>query len=288
MKRLTTSLLLLLFACAAQTMAQPRSHDHSHHQSAPPPEQDPPAAASAAASTEPAHAADLHFDPAEMQTVRAQLRRENGGMRTGMAMLDQFETTFSDEGEGYAWNAQGWYGGDLHRFWFRSEGEGEFGDALEDAELQLLYGRAISPYFDLQAGLRQQHTPEADRTELALGIQGLAPYWFEVNAAAFLSSEGDLRARAESEYDLRLTQRLILQWHGELNLAARDIPELELDSGITSIEVGLRLRYEFSRRFAPYVGVQWFETSGFSDDSMGIRRKDSNATQILVGLRAWY
>ena len=241
-----------------------------------PSEAPPPAAATAG----PAHAADLYFDPAQMQKIREVMRAENGAMRTGMAMLDQLETTFSDDAEGYAWNALGWYGGDINRFWWKTEGEGEFGDALEEAELQLLYGRAISPYFDLQAGLRQEYTPDEDRTDLVLGIQGLAPYWFEVNATAFLSSEGELRARAESEYDLRMTQRLILQLHAEVNLSAEDIPELDLSSGITSAEIGVRLRYESSRRFAPYVGVQWAHTSGVTDDS--------NDAQFMIGLRAWY
>lgn len=319
--------MLAMIAFGARALAQPQTHDHSNHeqqeQIAPdphaghrmpgmartdphaghdmtsasmpeietsadnpgrPPEAPPPAAASGG----PVHAADLYFDPAVMQEARTLLRAENGAMRTGAAMLDEFETTIGDDEESYAWDAQGWYGGDIKRFWWKSDGEGDFGDALEEAELQLLYGRAFSPYFDLQAGMRQVYTPDADRSDLVLGIQGLAPYWFEIDVAAFLSNEGELRARAESEYDLRVTQRLILQLHAELNLSAEDIPELAISSGITSVEVGLRLRYEFSRRFAPYAGIQWTGTNGYTSETIGTVRKDSDETRFVIGLRAWY
>ncbi|MDX2275093.1 MAG: copper resistance protein B [Hyphomonadaceae bacterium] len=235
-----------------------------------------------------ANAADLHFDPALMARARQQLIAENGGMRTYAIIIDQLEAGFDDDGETYSWHAQGWYGGDIHRFWWKSEGEGAFENEIEDAELQLLYSRAVTPYFDLQAGVRQSHLDGEDRTDLVFGVQGLAPYWFEIGATAFVSTDGDLTARAEAEYDLRLTQKLILQPSAELNLAAQDIPDLDIGAGFTDAEVGLRLRYEFSRRFAPYVGVEWTSALGDTRDIREAHGEDTQSTRALIGLRALF
>ena len=183
------------------------------------------AAAPAEAGAGPANGADLHYDPAVMARAREKLRVENGEVITHAIILDRLEATSSDGAEGYAWDAQGWYGGDINRFWWKSEGEGAFDGDVEHAELQLLYSRAVTPYFDLQGGVRQTYRPEGDRTDLVLGVKGLAPYWFEVDGALFVSNEGELTARARAEYDLRLTQRLILQPRAEVTLSAQEIPE---------------------------------------------------------------
>ena len=155
----------------------------------------------------------------------------------------------TDSGEdGYVWEAQAFYGGDIHRFVIKTEGEGEFGGALENAEIQALYGRAIGPFFDLQAGLRLDLEPDT-RGHLVIGVQGLAPYMFHLDGALFLSDRADLTARLEGEYDQRLTQRLIVQPRAEVELAAQDIPERGIGAGITKFEVGLRLRYEVQQEF---------------------------------------
>ncbi|WP_374516184.1 copper resistance protein B, partial [Brevundimonas sp.] len=117
---------------------------------------------------------------------------------------------------------------------------------------------------------------------------GLAPHWWEVDAAAFLSTEGDLTARVEAEYDQRLTQRLILQPRFEVDLSASDIPELGLGSGLTSVEAGLRLRYEFRREFAPYVGVEWSRALGDTADLVEAAGGDPEETRFVLGLRAWF
>ena len=236
----------------------------------------------------PADAADLYFDPAIMARAREQLRIENGEVITHALIFDQLETTFSDNAEGYAWNAQGWYGGDIHRFWWKSEGEGAFDEDIEQAELQLLYSRVVTPYFDVQAGVRQTYRPEGDRTDLVVGMQGLAPYWFEVDGALFLSNEGELSARAEAEYDLRLTQRLILQPRAEVSLSAQDIPEFAIGAGVSNVEAGVRLRYEISRRFAPYVGVEWSGGVGETRDLIKANGEDPDSTRLVVGIRAWF
>ena len=169
----------------------------------------------------------------------------------------------------------------------KTEGEGELGGAVEDAEVQLLYSRAITPFFDLQAGARLDLEPDT-RTHLALGIQGLAPYMFHVDAALFLADTGDLTARVEGEYDQKITQRLILQPRLELEAAAQDIPEREIGAGLTKLEAGLRLRYEIAREFAPYVGIEYETKLGQTADIARAAGDDPDGLKLLVGLRAWF
>ncbi len=245
----------------------------------------PPAAARAA----PAHAADLLFDPAAMAAARKQLLAENGDVRTTAVLIDTLEASFGDGEEGYSWNAQGWTGGDINRFWWKTEGEGAFDGKLHGAEVQALYSRAVAPFWDVQAGVRQDIRPDGDdTTHLTFGVQGVAPYWFEMSAAAFLSTDGDLTARAEAEYDQRLTQKWILQPAIEVALSASDIPELEMGSGLTSVTAGLRLRYEIRKEFAPYVGVEWSRSFGDTADYAKVRGDDVEATRFVVGIKAWF
>ncbi len=236
----------------------------------------------------PRHAADLLFDPAEMAAARQQLRIEHGDARITTVIIDRLEATSGDDEEGYAWDAQGWTGGDINRFWWKSEGEGAFGGEVEEAEIQALYSRAFRPFFDFQTGLRQTYRPEGDRTDLVVGVQGLAPYWFEIDAAAFLSSKGELTARVEAEYDQRITNRWIVQPRAEVVLSAEDIPELRTGSGLSSLQIGARLRYEFRKEFAPYVGVEWTKNFGNTADFLEADGRRSEATQLVIGIRAWF
>ncbi|WEK58420.1 MAG: copper resistance protein B [Candidatus Brevundimonas phytovorans] len=248
-------------------------------------EASPPPAARAA----PAHAADLLFDPAVMAASRKQLLVENGDVRTTAVLIDTLEARFGDGEKGYGWNAQGWTGGDINRFWWKTEGEGAFDGTLHDAEVQALYSRAVAPFWDVQAGVRQDFRPDGkDTTHLTVGVQGVAPYWFEMSAAAFLSTEGDLTARAEAEYDQRITQKWILQPAVEAAFSASDIPELEMGSGLTSVTAGLRLRYEIRKEFAPYVGVEWSRSFGDTADYARARGDDVDATRFVVGIKAWF
>ena len=136
---------------------------------------------------------------------------------------------------------------------------------MENAEVQALYSRPISSYFDVQAGVRQDFTPGQRRTFAVIGVQGLAPYWFEIDTALFVSHDGDLSARFETEYDLRFTQRLILQPRAEANIAFQDVPRFSVDRGLIAFEGGARLRYEFKREVAPYIGVSWEHVAGEPD-----------------------
>ncbi|WP_298747064.1 copper resistance protein B [uncultured Brevundimonas sp.] len=267
-----------------QGMAMPPDVPTSANNPGRPPETPPPARASSG----PAHAADLLFDPAEMEASREELRIENGDILTTAVIVERLEGTFADDGEGYAWDAQGWSGGDINRFWWKSEGEGAFGGKLEKAEVQALYSRAVLPFWNLQAGLRQTYRPEADRTDLVVAMQGLAPYWFEVDASAFLSNRGELTARVQSLYDQRITQRWILQPRAEVLLSAEDIPELSIGSGLSSLQLSARLRYEVRKEFAPYVGVEWTRSFGNTADFLEADGRSAEDTRFVVGVRAWF
>mgnify|MGYP000082411324 CR=1 FL=1 len=241
----------------------------------------------------PAHAQDLFFNPAEAARSRAELAEEHGGMEAYKFLVDQLEVTVGEGPEAYAWDAQFWYGGDIDKLWVKTEGEGEFGEELEGAEVQALWSHAIDPWFDLQAGVRQDLNAGPDRTHLVLGVQGLAPYWFEVDGAVFLSTEGEVTARFEAEYDLRLTQQLILQPLVEVNFSLQDVPELGLGSGLTTTELGARLRYEFfpdggPAVIAPYVGVEYEQAWGGTRGYRVAAGEDAGGVRFLAGIRLWF
>jgi len=182
----------------------------------------------------------------------------------------------------WLWDVQGWVGRDLHKFWWKTEGDDE------DAELQMLYSRAITTFFDLQFGLRHDFEPGPQRTFATIGLQGLAPQWFEIDAALFVSDDGKLSARFETEYELLITQRLVLQPRLELEIGASKEPEYSLGSGIRGLDVGLRLRYEFHRKFAPYIGVEWLALYGGTADYANAGGEDSHAISAVAGLRFWF
>ncbi|WP_427789825.1 copper resistance protein B [Brevundimonas diminuta] len=245
----------------------------------------PPAAARAA----PAHAADLLFDPVVMAAARKQLLAENGDIRSTAVLIDSLEAGFGDGANTYNWSAQGWTGGDINRFWWKTEGEGEINGKLRQAEVQALYSRAIAPFWDLQAGVRHDFRSDGDNAAyLTVGVQGVAPSWFEIGAAAFVSNKGDLAARIEALYDLRITNRWILQPAIEVDLSADGVPELETGSGLTSVRAGLRLRYEVRRELAPYTGVEWSRSLGATADYARARSLDPEDIRVVVGVRAWF
>ena len=255
--------------------------DHSAHQP------DPPQISVPNTETGPIRAADAIWGREAMQPARDELYNEHGNMQIFWFQGDRLEYRARKGEDGYLWDVQGYYGGDIDKFWFKSEGEGSFGEPVQDAEVQALYSRAIAPFFDLQAGIRQDLTGP-DRTHAVVGIQGLAPYMFEVDAAAFLSNKGDLTARIEAEYDQRITQRLILQPRAEVNLSAQDIPELGIGSGVDNVELGLRLRYEIVPEFAPYLGIEQEWKLGGSRDFARLNGEDASVTNYVVGVRFWF
>lgn len=187
------------------------------------------------------------------------------------------------------WEAQGWIGGDINKLWMKTEGQysRERSDTKE-FELQALWSHAVSPFWDFQAGWR--HDAEVDNgfDYLTFGFLGLAPYWFEVDAAAFVSEEGALSARLEAEYELRITQRLILQPRVELNFGFEKDNEAGMGRGLQKTHLGLRLRYEIVREFAPYVGFAWEKSFGESALTLGARAEKVSEASVVAGLRFWY
>lgn len=236
----------------------------------------------------PAHAADAVFGPKAMAEAREELRAEHGSIETHKILIDQLEARIGNGRDGYFLNAEAWYGGDINKLWLKTEIEGDFGRKPEQAEVQALYSRAIDPWWNLQAGVRYDLRPNPERAYLVLGIEGLAPYWFEVDAAAFVSHKGDVSARFEVENDQRLTQKLVLQPRIELDLAAQDVPEIGVGSGLSTAELGLRLRYEVKREFAPYVGVAYERAFGNTADFRRAASDKAGGWNFLVGVRAWF
>ena len=272
---------------AGHDMPPAPANPHAGHGAAPdagPPVAPPPPAALSG----PDNAADLVYGRQAMAAAREGMREEHGGMETYKILVDQLEAKLRGGRDGYAWDAQAWYGGDIDKLWVKSEGEGAFGEAVERAEVQALWSRAIDPWFDLQLGIRHDFRPDPERTHLVLGVQGLAPYWFEVDAAAFLSDKGDLTARFEAEYDLRLTRQLILQPRIEFDLAAQDVPELGIGSGLSTGEIGARLRYEVRPEFAPYIGVEYERAFGDTADYARAAGDMAGGWSLLVGIRTWF
>jgi copper resistance protein B len=307
MKRLIVSAALLLAGTAMPALAQDHSQmDHSAHQMPPAQEEaapdqpaDPHVGHAMPASDDNVpkgvappvptdHAAEALYDPAVMARARAAMLKESGGMTFSQLMIDRLEYRAQKGGDGYHWEGEGWIGGDINRLAIKSEGEGDVRGALESAELQALYSRAIDPWWNIVGGVRQDFRPQPQRTYATVGIEGLAPYWFEVEAQAFLSNKGDVHVRAEGSYDQRITQRLVLQPAAEVNIAAQDVPELGIGSGLSNIELGLRLRYEFGREFAPYIGVNWERSFGDTARYARAAGERASAISLVMGIRFWF
>jgi len=210
---------------------------------------------------------------------------------SAMAMGDQ---TFSyarieaDVGEhdgeaAYSWNGEAWVGGNIHKLYLTTQGDAAANE-VHEAEVQLLYSRMIADFWDVQMGVRHDLEPSG-LSHAVLGVQGLAPYLFEIDAAAFLSEDGDVSARAEVEYEFIFTQRLIGSPYVEVSAYASDIPELEVASGIGSVEAGFQLRYEITRKFAPYVELNYERSLGGTADLRRANGEEVEATILRVGLR---
>jgi copper resistance protein B len=234
------------------------------------------------------HAADRVYPPAAMAEAREEFRMEQGGQRFYQLIFNLAEYQVRDGKDGYRWDGEAWWGGDINRLTLKSEGEGAFKEGVESAEIQALYSRAIGPYFNLQGGIRYDFKPNPSRTYLTLGFEGLAPRMFEVEGAAFLSNKGDLLGRLEGYYDQRITQRLILQPRAELNFSAQDVPENRIGAGLVDAELGLRLRYEIRREFAPYIGISYEAKTGKTADVARAAGEDPTSTSFVAGIRFWF
>ena len=234
------------------------------------------------------HAADALFDPAELAQSRAAMVQEMGGGAYHKVMFNLAEVQVRNGADNYRWDAEAWFGGDLDRFVIKSEGRGDIVGDTGEAEVQALYSRAIGPYFNVQGGVRYDLRPTPSRGYATIGIEGLAPYMFEVGGALFVSNRGAVLARVEGSYDQRITQRLILQPRVELNFAAQDVRDTGIGAGLSDAELGLRLRYEIKREFAPYIGVSYDAKLGKSAQFARAAAERVSSVSLVIGLRTWF
>ena len=215
------------------------------------------------------------------------LHMEHASEVNSMVLFNRLEGWDADHGSGLAWEAQAWIGTDLDRLWLRSEGERSDGHT-ESADLEVLYGRSVSAWWDVVGGIRHDFNPGDSQTWAALGVQGLAPYKFEVQATAYLGKSGQTAANIEVEYELLLTNRLVLQPLVEANFHGKDDPRRGIGAGLSTAEAGLRLRYEFTRRFAPYIGVVHERAFGKTADLRAAEAEATRDTRVVAGVRIWF
>jgi copper resistance protein B len=267
--------------------AAPAAEPHAGHAMSPATGADLPVGAGTPPPPPAEAAADAVYGAASMDRARGVLRSEHGGVRVSQVMLNEAEVS-PGSGGGYRWDGEAWFGDDRNRVVVKSEGEGARHGGVEDAEAQVLWSRPVGIYTDLQVGLRHDFRPGPSRTYATVGFETLLPYWFEAEGALFLSEKGDLLARLEGSYDFRLTQRLVLQPRAEFNFAAQDERRRGVGSGLSDAELGLRLRYEIRREFAPYVGVVWTRKVGSTADFARADGEEVEDTRAVMGLRAWF
>ena len=254
------------------------SHDmeHSQHQPAPSNSQH----ANHGVAAGPSSAGTLHNAPNHPDHVM-----DHEVLLTKVT-IDQLEAR---EHDGSALEGSLWFGGDFNKLWLKAEVEREDGETT-DSELQALYSRAVAPYWDLQVGLRHDFKLEGGDSKnwAAIGFHGLAPYFFEVDSALFLGEDGDSALRLQAEYELLFTQQWILSPEIEINFYGQNDPDTHTGSGLSDIEAGLRLRYEFTPQFAPYIGVNYEKKFGNTADFVRADGETTSEVSWVIGLHAWF
>lgn len=210
----------------------------------------------------------------------------HGQSINSLVLFEQLEWRNADR-DTWAWDTKGWVGRDVDRFWVRTEGDAEDG-GVQEAQVHALYGRAISRWWDLVAGVRQDWRPGPAQTWAAVGVQGLAPYFFDVEATAYVGGGGRTHVRVESSYDLLITNRLIAQPLFEFEIAGKADPVRGVGAGLTVGEASVRLRYELRREWAPYVGILWRRTFFGTADFARQSGRAIGGLSIAVGGRLWF
>jgi copper resistance protein B len=203
-------------------------------------------------------------------------------------ILDQFEGRTDGRTPDLRWSGQGWIGTDYDKFWVKTEGFRRSNGTLDDGRHEFLYDRAISTFFDVQAGLRSDLDSRPTRNWAALGIQGLAPPFFNIEGTGYLSDQGHFAGRFEASYDLLLTNTLILQPEFEINVYSKSDPPRLVGAGISDIDTGLRLRYEFDRKFAPYIGVAYEGKFGQTASFARRAGEGTSGVRFVFGIRSWF
>ena len=283
--RLVAAIAGLLLATAAPSFAQADALAGHQHES---PKPSPPA-------TEPAKT------PGELPTfvppVTAEARKAAFPDVEGHAvhdramsyyvLFDQLEWQAGKSGNGANIDSRGWIGRDRDRLWFRAEGDSESG-RVGEAQTHVLYGRQVARYWDLVGGVRQDFRPGPAQTWAAFGVQGLAPYWFEIEATGYVGAGGRTQARFEVEYELLFTNRVVLQPLLEAELVGKSDPERGVGAGLSTTDLGFRLRYEIRREFAPYLGITWSNKWGKTADFAEAAGEHTGGARFVTGLRLWF
>ena len=202
-------------------------------------------------------------------------------------MIDQLETRVTNGDDPLVLEASAWIGKDLNKFVIKADVEQVKG-VTEELELQALYSRAIDPYWDFQVGLRQDQKPTPVRNWLALGFSGVAPYWFEVDSTLFIGESNRVALRLKAEYEVMITQKWVLSPEIEVNLYSKDDAETGAGTGLANTQLGLRLRYEVKREFAPYIGINWNKMYGNTANFAKNAGSNVESSQIVAGIRAWF
>ena len=195
---------------------------------------------------------------------------------------------YNEQANAGVFDLQAWYGTTFDRLVIKTEGDFSEG-SIEENQTDILWGHAVSAYWDTQAGVRLDYNKEGkNRQWLAFGLQGLAPYWFELDMTAYVGERGNTAFTLEAEYELLLTQKLIIQPRAEITLYGKNDKQNELGSGLSSSAIGFRVRYEFTRQFAPYIGVEWSNKFGNTADYATSSGQSSNNTAFVAGIKFWF
>jgi copper resistance protein B len=202
-------------------------------------------------------------------------------------VMGEVETRQTDGGNYSVWNINAWVGKDLEKIWVKSEGEKEDGVVVE-AEVQVLYSKAVAPYWDLQYGIKKDFKPTPTRTWGVVAVKGLAPYLVEVDASLFVGESGRTAARLDAEYEYMFSQKIVLSTEVEINMFGKDDEIAGTGKGLAHIDAGFRLGYELSREFTPYIGINWGKKYGNTAIYARNEGEDTEDTQMLLGLRFWF
>lgn len=205
----------------------------------------------------------------------------------GSILFDNFEAVRSGGNNSGAYDVLARFGRDYDKLVIKAEGEVASGK-LQEARTEALWSHAVSTFWDTQLGVRHDSGIGPNRTWLAFGMQGLAPYWFEIDAAAYVGSGGRTALRLGAEYELLVTQRLIVQPRIEANFYGKSDAARNIGKGFSDLTTGVRVRYEFSRQFAPYVGVEWANRFGDTADLLRAAREPTRNTRYVAGVRFWF
>ncbi|SJM92339.1 copper resistance protein B [Crenothrix polyspora] len=202
-------------------------------------------------------------------------------------IIDRLEAVNARDAFSLTYDWQAWFGGDYNRLVVRAEGEVDQG-AFKGSRNELLWGHALTAFWDTQLGLRYDSGLGTDRVWGAFGLQGYAPYWVYIEATAYIGEQGRTAFRLEAEYDVLITQKLILQPRVEMNFYSDSDSSRLVSSGLSNIEAGLRLRYEIKREFAPYIGIEWANTFGSAADAIRAQGKKAEETRFVAGIHFWF